>query len=107
MTRTQKDVVRKHRRIRLVANIGLIGLALLTVMLESNSARLAVVGVVAVFSVVIASVVLKSSRCPQCGSHLSTRDLGRGQTKVTVPWFFRSSCGRCGWQDGDTVAEES
>ena len=89
---------RQRRRIQDIASVGFIPIVLAVVLLESNSARL---------MTAMGIVLLRTSRCLRCGSLLSIRDIKFGQTTITVPWFFRPSCQRCGWVEGDNVEEES
>lgn len=92
-------VSRSHRRIRNLANLGFLPIALAIAILPNNDARLAAVVVAVVYAAVIGVLIVRASRCPQCKSLLSTRDLRIGRAKITVPWYFRSTCRRCGWSE--------
>ncbi len=98
---------RQRRRIQDIASVGFIPIVLAVVLLESNSARLMTAMGGVIYAAVIAIWIFRCSPCPKCGSLLSTRDIKLGQTTITVPWFFRPSCQRCGWVEGDNVEEES
>jgi hypothetical protein len=69
------------------------------VMLESNFARQMVVLVAVFYAAVMGMLLLRASRCPRCKSLLSTRDVRIGRATITVPWYFRSTCRRCGWDE--------
>ena len=93
------SLVRRRRRIRNLANLGFLPFGFAIVLLESNHARLVVVAVALAYAVAVNFWLLRANRCPACGSLLSTRDLRIGGTKITVPWFFRPRCSRCGWSE--------
>lgn len=102
-----KTLARRRRRIRDWGTIGFIPIGVTIVTLESNFARQMVVVVAVLYAAAMGIVLLRTSRCLRCGSLLSIRDIKLGQTTITVPWFFRPSCQRCGWVEGDNVEEES
>jgi hypothetical protein len=101
------SLARRRRRIRNLANLGFLPFGFAMAMLESNDARLAVAALAVVYAVAVNFWLLRANRCPGCGSLLSTRDLRLRGAKITVPWFFRSTCRRCGWSESSAQGAAS
>lgn len=93
------SLARRRRRIRNLSNLGFLPFAFAMAMLESNSGRLAAAALALLYAVSVNFWLLHANRCPGCGALLSTRDLRLRGVKITVPWFFRPTCGRCGWSE--------
>jgi len=93
------SLARRRRRIRNLANLGFLPFAFAMALLESNDARLVAAALAIVYAVAVNFWLLRANRCPGCGFLLSTRDLRLRGAKITVPWFFRPTCSRCGWSE--------
>lgn len=93
------NLARRRRRIRDLGTIGFIPIGLTMVTLESNLARQMVVVLALLYAAVMGILLIRASRCPRCKALLSTRDVRIGRSKITLPWFFRPTCGRCGWHE--------
>jgi uncharacterized protein with PIN domain len=98
-------LARRRRRIRDLGTIGFLPIGLTMVMLESNLARQIVVLVAVFYAALMGILLLRASRCPQCKSLLSTRALRIGRAKITIPWYFRPTCRRCGWSESNHGGE--
>ena len=106
LERDGASVLSRHRRLRLITQILGASLIMVIVLSESNTARLAAVAGLALLSVTMMVLVLRASRCRNCGAHLSTKDVRVGNLRIVLPWYFRRRCRRCGWDSGSGQGAE-